>query len=437
VNFFNLSGILRFNAKTQRNCIFALILLFFSVTLSSMYKIRTLKNTLSLASQNFKIIFVTGMRQVGKTTFLRHCADTTRKYVTLDNPKDAAMAQEEPEFFLQTYSPPVFIDEIQYAPELFRYIKILVDNSRQKGLVWMSGSQQYDLMAGITESLAGRAAIVDMLGFSLYEREDKGEAQTPFLPAQTPPCVLAKKNLPETYRVIWQGSYPEVLDLNAQGWQLFYSSYIRTYIERDVRKLINVENETAFMKFLASAAARTGQELNLADIARDTGVSPNTAKNWLSLLETSGIIYLMKPYYKNIIKRLTKKPKLYFMDTGLCAYLTNWNTPDTLERGAMSGAFFETFTVTEIIKSYYHNGRRPPLYYYRDSNGNEIDLLIEADGLFYPVEIKKTSNPGKNDIKAFSLFEQYEKTGYGSLICLTDHTRPLTPAANAISLWDI
>jgi predicted AAA+ superfamily ATPase len=409
-----------------------------------MYKDRTLIKTLLETSQNFKVILLTGMRQVGKTTFLQETAKpgtemsrTARKYVTLDNPKDEQMAKEEPEFFLETYAAPVFIDEIQYAPGLFRYIKMLVDKEEKRGLVWMTGSQQYNLMAGVTESLAGRVAILDMLGFSLYEREDKAAAQTPFLPTKTPPALLEKRNLADTYRIIWQGSFPEVIDKNPDGRELFYSSYIRSYIERDVRQLMHVGDESAFMKFISCAAARTGQELNLTDLARDADIAPGTAKSWLSILETSGIIYLLKPYYRNVTKRLTKRPKLYFMDTGLCAYLSAWHTPETLETGAMGGAFFETFVITEIIKSWYHNGRRPPLYYYRDSNQTEIDLLIERDGLFYPIEIKKTANPRKDDIKAFDSFAKFEKTGYGSLICLTDQARPLTADANALSVWDM
>jgi predicted AAA+ superfamily ATPase len=403
-----------------------------------MYQERTMTNTLLQASQNFKIILLTGMRQVGKTTFLKEiAAGEARKYVTLDNPKDEQLAKEEPEFFLETYSPPVLIDEIQYAPGLFRYIKMLADTTDKRGILWMTGSQQYNLMAGVTESLAGRVAILDMLGFSLYERDGKAAAQIPFLPSKTPPGLLEKRNLAETFQIIWQGAYPEVINKNADQRSLFYSSYIRFYIERDVRRLINVENESAFQKFLSCAAAKTGQELNLAEIARDAGIAPNTAKSWLSILETSGIVYLLKPYYRNVTKRLTKRPKLYFMDTGLCAYLSNWNTPETLESGAMGGAFFETFVITEIIKSWYHNGRRPAFYYYRDSNQAEIDLLIEQDGLFYPIEIKKTANPGKKDIKAFATFADIEKTGYGSLICLTDHPRPLTPNAGAISVWDM
>ncbi|MDR2588703.1 MAG: ATP-binding protein [Spirochaetales bacterium] len=402
-----------------------------------MYRTRTLVKTLIRASKNFRAVLVTGMRQVGKTTFLEKSSEAKRAYVTLDNPLDVTLAKEEPEFFFETHPAPVLIDEVQYAPELFRYVKMLVDTSKKKGLVWMTGSQQYNLMAGLTESLAGRVAVLDLLGFSLYEREGKGAMHKPFLPPNRPAGVLKKRSLAATYKIIWEGSYPEVAGSSREEWFLFYDSYLRTYLERDIRQLINIENEAAFLKFLSCAAARTAQELNLTDMARDAGIAPNTAKAWLSLLETSGIVYLLRPYHRNITKRLTKRPKLYFMDTGLCAYLTRWTSPETLEAGAMSGAFFETFVVQEILKSYCHNGRRPALYYYRDSNKVEIDLLLEEDGVFYPVEIKKTSNPAKSDIKAFKAFAAFEKTGCGSLICLTDKARPLEAGVNAISLWDM
>jgi predicted AAA+ superfamily ATPase len=408
-----------------------------------MFKERTLFKAYLEASENFKVVLLTGMRQVGKTTFLEEAAKRqakaggVRAMVTLDKPQDEAMAKTEPELFLETYAPPVFIDEIQYAPELFRYIKILVDPQEKKGLIWMTGSRQYNLMAGITESLAGRVAILEMHGFSLYEREDKGAKQQPFLPSKKVPGILTRRNLIDTFRIIWQGSFPAVIDLNPNQRDLFYSSYVRTYIERDVRQLINIGNENAFLKFLRCVAARTGQELNITDIAKDTEIAPNTAKNWLSILETSGIIYLLKPYYRNVIKRLTKRPKLYFMDTGLASWLSQWSSPETLEQGAMGGAFFETFVITEILKSWYHNGRHPSFYYYRDSNRVEIDLLIERDGSYYPVEIKKTANPGKGDIKAFDTFSGIENTGYGSLVCLTDQSRPLTVNANVVSIWDI
>jgi predicted AAA+ superfamily ATPase len=402
-----------------------------------MYKERTLRKSVLKASKSFKTVIVTGMRQVGKTTFLKHIGQSNRQYVTLDNPKDLVLAKNESELFLQTYKTPIFIDEIQYAPELFRYIKIYVDNSSKKGDVWMTGSQQYCLMKGITESLAGRIAIINLLGFSIYERENKGALQKPFIPKSFPNALLNKKDLSETYKIIWKGSFPEIADAPDGNWSLFYSSYVKSYIERDVRQITKVENELSFIKFLSVAAARTGQELNISDIAKDVEVSPNTIKAWLSILESSGIIYLLKPYFKNITKRFVKKPKLYFLDTGLCAYLSSWNTWKSLETGALSGNFFETFVISEIIKSYHHNGQFPSLYYYRDSNQNEIDLLIETNGKFHPVEIKKTANPTKNDIKTFETFSHIENVGYGSLICFTDKARPLTKNIDAISIWDI
>ncbi|MDR1418346.1 MAG: ATP-binding protein [Endomicrobium sp.] len=401
------------------------------------YKERTLQKIVLEASKSFKTILLTGMRQIGKTTLFQHVGKNNRRYVSLDNPKDLLLAKEEANFFFQTYKPPVFIDEIQYAPELFKYVKMYVDNSDKKGTIWMTGSQQYSLMKGITESLAGRIAIINMLGLSIYERANKGAVQKPFIPTSTPACVLEKKDLSETYRIIWKGSFPELDSESDDKWSLFYSSYVQSYIERDVRQIINIGNVSSFIRFLSVVASRTGQELNITDIAKDVEISPNTAKQWISILETSGIVYLLKPYYKNIAKRFIKKPKLYFTDTGLCAYLASWNIPKSLETGAMSGAFFETFVISEIIKSYHHNGLFPSLYYYRDSNQIEIDLLIEINGKFHPIEIKKTSNPNKNDIHSFEKFAKIEKTGYGSLICLTDRPRPLTENANSVSIWDI
>jgi predicted AAA+ superfamily ATPase len=402
------------------------------------YKPRSLKKQALKTSNNFKALLVTGPRQVGKTTFLRAIAASERKYVTLDNPKDLLLAKDEPEFFLQTYAPPVLIDEIQYAPSLFPYIKMLVDNAGANGLVWMTGSQQFPLMRGVSETLAGRVVIMNMLGFSLYERDGLGERQQPFLPSPTPPSILKRRDLLESYRVIWQGSLPGIADRDADQWAGFYDSYVKTYIERDVRQLANIGDMSDFVKFLGVAAARTGQELNLADMARNVDIAPNTAKAWLSILETSGLVYLLKPYFANISKRLIKRPKLYFMDTGLAAYLASWNSPEALEKSAMAGAFFETFAISEILKSYWHDNKHPNFYYYRDNGGSEIDLLIEMDGKLHPVEVKKTSNPDKDDAAAFTKLERFGiPLGYGAVVCLTDRPRPLTRSATSLSVWDI
>jgi len=401
------------------------------------YKKRTLSPYILRMSGKFKVLLIDGPRQIGKTTLLKNTKDSKRKYVSLDNPQDLLKAKTDPKGFLDTYAPPCIIDEIQYAPELFPYIKMIADNTDKYALFWLTGSQQYDLMQGITESLAGRVVIIDMLGFSIYEREGKGDIQKPFLPSPEPARVLRRKNSANTFKIIWQGAFPDVVDAGSEYWEAFYDSYIRTYIERDVRQIINIGNEVKFITFLKVTAARTGQELNLADIARNVDIDPKTAEKWLSVLKSSGLVYLLQPYFKNITKRLTKHPKLYFMDTGLAAYLAGWTTPKALEAGVSSGAFFETFVITEILKSYYHNGKNPQLCFFRDSDRNEIDLLIYQNGKYYPIEIKKHGTPRSDDIKAFRIFARNETLGYGCEICLVQDLQPLSPDAIAMPVWDI
>jgi predicted AAA+ superfamily ATPase len=307
----------------------------------------------------------------------------------------------------------------------------------------MTGSQQFFSIQGVSEkgvseTLAGRMALIDLLGFSLYERENKAHLHEPFLPSIQPAANLPRKNASETFEVIWKGSFPGLLTKSDGDWSLFYSSYIKTYLERDVRQLANIGDEVAFYNFLKAAAARTGQELNMSEMAGDIGVTVNTIKSWLSVLKASGIVHLLQPYHQNVTKRIVKRPKLYFMDTGLAAYLTDWNTPAQLLAGAMSGAIFETFVVAEILKSYSHNGKQASVYYYRDTNKVEIDLVIVQDGRLYPVEIKKTATPDSRMVKNFDILEKLGKnTGYGVLICLTDKPFPLTRKAGAISVWDM
>jgi hypothetical protein len=250
---------------------------------------------------------------------------------------------------------------------------------------------------------------------------------------------LKHKNAKDTFKIIWQGAFPEVINKSAKDRRYFYESYTRTYIERDVRRLINVREESTFRTFIKVAAARTSQELNLNDIAKDTGISPNTAKQWLSVLRTSGLIFLLQPFSRNVTKRLVKTPKMYFLDTGLAAHLAGWTTAESLETGVSSGAFFETFVIGEIMKSYWHNGESPEVYYYRDSDGKEIDLLIFQDNKYYPIEIKKHATPKINDIAAFSTFGKISgiNLGYGCEICLTPDLQPLSPTATAMSVWDI
>jgi hypothetical protein len=401
------------------------------------YLPRSLGYFFKRADKQFPVLLVTGARQVGKTTFVQNLRDEARTYVTLDDPTLRSLAKEDPALFLQRFRPPVLIDEFQYAPELLPYIKMAVDRSRKPGLFWLTGSQQFLVMKGVSESLAGRVGIVNLLGFSRRELLGKSEETEPFLP--TPAAVTRRLkgggalSLKALYRAIWRGSYPAIAIDEGVDRDLFYSSYVQTYLQRDVRDLARVGDESAFLRFLRAAAARTGQMLNMADLARDADVAPNTAKNWLSILQASGIVYLLEPWHSNATKRLVKTPKLYFLDTGLCAYLTEWSSPETLEAGAMSGAVFETWAVAEIIKSYLHNGRQAPLYYYRDKDKVEIDLLIVLDGTFHPVEIKKSASPSKHDIRHFSRLKLLgRRVGPGGLICLSETHLPLSDNATCV-----
>lgn len=404
-----------------------------------MYVTRTLGQPLAAASRQFPVILVTGPRQVGKTTLLRHAAGTDRRYVTLDDPQARTLAREDPALFLQRFEPPVLIDEIQYALELLPHVKMLADASGRAGDFWLTGSQQFHLMQGVSESLAGRVGVVNLLGFSYRELTARGEAAEPFLPGQHGAGDSPQTpSLMELYEVIWRGSLPRIALDRSLDRDLFYSSYVQTYLQRDVQSLANVGDETAFLKFLRAAAARTGQLLNVADMARDVGVAPNTAKQWLSILRSSGVVYLLEPYHTNVTKRLVKAAKLYFLDTGLAAYLTGWSSPETLEAGAMSGAVLETWAVAEVIKSYWHAGRQAPIYYYRDKDLQEIDLLIFRDGTAYPIEIKKTSAPTKRDVRHFSVLDRLGvPRGPGAVLCLGSEAMPITESIWALPVSQI
>lgn len=402
-----------------------------------MYTPRTLEKALKKAEKQFPVILVTGPRQVGKTTLLTQLAKKNRTYVTLDNAEMLLLAREEPELFLQRFKPPVLIDEVQYAPQLLPYIKIHVDTHKKAGDFWLTGSQQFQLMKGVTESLAGRVGILNMLGLSGREADGDVKQDMPFLPTtKEMKKRLAsgnKRSLSKLYARIWRGSFPAVVLKPKADVDMFYSSYIRSYLERDVRQLANVGDLGSFLKFLRAAAARTGQMLNMADMAKDADISPNTAKNWLSVLEVSSLVYLLEPYHNNITKRLVKTPKLYFLDTGLASYLTQWSSPETLEAGAMSGRILETYFFTEILKSYWHNGKRERLYYYRDKDQKEIDVLIVQDGTLYPLELKKTSRPSQADVRHFHLLENFGfKVGEGGVICLASTYLPITKSIHAL-----
>lgn len=400
---------------------------------------RTLEPFALAAGRQFPVLLVTGARQVGKTTFLRHLSDKKRIYVTLDDPLLLNLAKTDPALFLERFSGPLLIDEIQYAPELLPYIKMAADTSKKPNQFWLTGSQQFHLMKGVSESLAGRAAVLQLLGFSRRELLSSGVHDRPFLPGAKPAVMLADKlSLKQLYRLIWRGSFPGLVLNKKMDWQLFYSSYVQTYLQRDIRDLARVGDELAFLRFLRAVAARTGQLLNFAELAKDSSIAPNTAKNWFSILQASGIAYLLEPYHSNVSKRFIKAPKMYMLDTGLCAYLTQWSSPATLEAGAMSGAILETWVIGELLKGYWHNGRQAPFYYYRDKDQKEIDLLIIQDKIVYPLEIKKTASPSMHDVRHFQVLDRLRMSiGPAAVICLTSEFLPLTPTAQAIPVWAI
>ena len=394
-----------------------------------MYSVRTLEKAAIDASSQFPVLLITGARQVGKTTLLRHLGGSGRTYVSLDDPLALNLARQDPALFMQRFPAPVLIDEIQYAPELLPYIKMAVDNDRKSGQFWLTGSQQFQLMKNVSESLAGRVGILQLLGLSRMESLGLGGNQKPFLPdmAFFHEATHVSLTLQELYAVIWRGSLPALALDKSMNRDVFLSSYVQTYLQRDVRDLAQVGDEMAFLRFLRAGAARTGQLLNMAEMARDADISPNTAKKWLSILQASGLVYLLEPYFTNVTKRMVKSPKLYFLDTGLAAYLTEWSSPETLEAGAMSGAILETWILAELLKSWWHNGLRAPFYYYRDTDQKEIDLLIIRDGTVYPLEFKKTASPDKNAIRNFGVLKKLNMpVGIGVVICLVQQPLPLS-----------
>jgi len=394
------------------------------------YYARTLNEGWLTASRQFPAMMLTGPRQVGKTTFLQHICGKDRRYVTLDDPAVRMLANSDPALFMERYTPPILIDEIQYAPGLLPYIKMEADSKRKAGAFWLTGSQQFSLMKGISETLAGRVAIMNMLGFSNRERHRLNLDVPPFLPQEG---VIRERQsysnfmgLKKIFNDIWTGTLPAIATGAIKERDIFYSSYLQTYLQRDIRDIAQVGDESSFLRFIKACAARTGQLLNLSELARDADISPNTAKSWLSILQASFQVYLLPPYHSNITKRLVKRPKLYFLDTGLCAYLAEWSSPETLEAGAMSGAIFETYVFGEIIKSWWHKGKQPQIYYYRDRDGQEIDFLLLHDRFVYPVEVKKAVLPKSEWLNSFKALSQVKiKIGEGAVICMAKEVSPL------------
>ena len=391
-----------------------------------MYIKRHLERIAEEQSKTNQVLLITGARQVGKSTLLENTVAKDIPNFTLDDFQVVTNVNRDVMGFLNDNPPPIFIDEVQYAPELFRGIKMMVDKRKDKdGLYIMTGSQKFELMQGVSETLAGRISILNLLGLS--SREIDGENFTqPFLP--TNEYLQARRehgvtDIKELWQRIHRGFYPRIVTRKDINWERFYSDYLQTYIERDVRKLSQVGDTKIFMNFLTVVAARTGQLLNIASIARDVGVSEPTIKKWLTILEASNIIYLLQPFSLNITSRVVKTPKLYFLDTGLACYLCKWLTPETLQNGAMSGHMFETYVVVEILKSYYNADQEPSIYFYRNNKAEEVDLLFHRDGKLYPVEIKKTASPDARDVSTFKLLAtafpslQIES---GGLICTYD-----------------
>ena len=406
---------------------------------------RSIEDIVLKSEKTFKSILVTGARQTGKSTVLQKLFPE-KKYVPVDDPFIEEQAVEQPEMFMMLNPPPVIYDEVQRAPNLFRYIKIKCDESDERGLFCLSGSQPLELMEGVSESLSGRIGIIELSGLSM--REIKGDSfNRSFVPTMEYVQERSKSVKPfdNIWEVIHRGGYPELQNPEVD-WSVFYSGYIKTYLERDVRSLSAVQNLDDFRKFMIAVAARTGQMINYANIADEVGKDQSTIKRWLFVLEASGIIYLLEPFSSSVLKRAIKTPKVYFRDTGLAAYLTRWLTPETLANGAMSGAFFETFVISEILKSYSNRGidYRYCVSYYRGrdkkkTSENEIDLIIEENGTLYPVEIKRSSKVTADQTSAFSVLDGIpdKKRGMGAVICMCPQPGVLRENILQLPVWYI
>ena len=389
----------------------------------SRYLARTLEPLVSELSTEYPAILLTGPRQTGKTRMLRHLMEgTPRHYVSLDDLTNRALARQDPAMFLQLHPAPVLIDEVQYAPELFSQIKAIADEHRVPGAFWLTGSQPFRLMKLAGETLAGRVAILHM--DSLSHREATGLASAPPLAVSLEAfrqrvADCRPLQAPALFKEIWRGSLPGHVSGEITHRDVFYSSYVQTYVERDVRDISPGVDPVAFSHLLVAVACRTAQEVNVHEIAKDLGVGDTSVRTGLGILEKSDIVYYLHPYSANTLKRTVKSPKLYFFDTGLVAYLTRWSSPETLEAGAMSGTIFENWVVSEIRRSFSQRGLDPPLWYYRDRDGREIDLVIERDGRLHPVEIKKTASPKSDMASSFRMLDPAPlPRGPGTVICM-------------------
>jgi len=414
---------------------------------------RTIEETIKNISNTFPVLWLTGPRQVGKTTLLEGLIEPNRKKVSLDNMTARALAKEDPELFLQRYAPPVMIDEIQYAPELLTYIKLLVDERKKCGDFWLTGSQMFRMMKDVSETLAGRVGIVPMQGLSNSEIRGYHFPQFSVNPTELIARIstTAPMNISEVFDRIYRGSMPRLYEVENINTDVYFESYIDTYLSRDIRDLTQVGDLIAFLNFIKIVGARTATNVNYEVLAQEAGITAPTAKQWLSILVASGLVVLIEPYSNNALKRVIKAPRMYFMDTGLCAHLMGWSSGTVLENSAMSGAFFETWVVGEIYKSYLNVGKKPPMYFYRDSNKKEIDVILYRDGVVNPIEIKKSSAP-KDAVKNFSVLKPLEETspsedrfedasrlkteiGTGAVVCMSSDILPIDRKNWYVPAW--
>ena len=406
------------------------------------YITRTLEKSIKEISKDYSCLLLIGPRQVGKTTMLEHLMEgTDRQKVTLDDADNRRLAKNDPALFLELHPAPVLIDEVQYAPELFSYIKIQVDNGAAPGAYWMTGSQSFQLMELAQESLAGRAAIVHMSALSQSELYGDGSTEPLSLgiaQLNERKGHLSSCTAPEMYQRIWNGGMPGHRSGKYTDRDVFYSSYIQTYINRDVSDMIPGIDKLLFADFIRAAACRVGQMLNVHDIAQDVGVSDDTARRWLQILEKSEVIFYLRPYSNNLLKRTVKTPKMYFFDTGLAAYLTRYSSPEILMNGAINGAILENYTVAEIRKTWLNSAKECLLHYYRDKDTNEIDLVIEADGELHPMEIKKSTNPGTELVSAFKVLDKGAvPRGAGAILCLREELSAIDRNTFILPIWMI
>lgn len=393
-----------------------------------MYIHRQLESKFLKMSGFFKAVLVTGARQVGKTTMLKHLSKN-RTYVSLDDMDNLELAKKDPKLFFMRFKPPIIIDEVQKAPELFPYIKIMCDNSDEKGLFWLTGSEQYSMMQNVTESLAGRIGIMTLCPMSLNEINNTVFSTPLNFDIET---LVSRESeakpfdLNTIYTQIWKGGMPQVQYADSEERSIYFSSYIDTYLMRDVVSAGGVTDEIKFKKFLAACAANISEQLNLNTLATLAEISYPTAKSWLSILERLHIIYLLEPYSNNKLKRLAKTPKLYFWDTGLASFLAKWLSPDTLLTGNACGHYFENFVITELIKDLEYSSINYDLSYFRDSNSKEIDVFLELSNEIHPLEIKLSASPNKREVKKFSVLDSNEiPRGKGGIICMSPNVIPI------------